>query len=121
MSLHRRCGLCDIEIPEGVSWTEHLESEEHKSKLPKHTEPPKWSDIYKTREVSEEERQRNKRDHKIAKIKANLGYTGLHGRSYHTFVCECGEIVDVYCWSGSKRCPNCWKILSLAVSHMEED
>lgn len=50
----------------------------------------------------------------FGKIKI-LSYHPEHGKSYYRVKCECGRIVDVYCWSGSKKC-DCGRILSLKYS-----
>jgi len=37
------------------------------------------------------------------------------GRSYHRVKCECGRIVFIYAWRGTKKCP-CGRVLSVKYS-----
>lgn len=112
-----RCGLCDRELFDGESWADHVNCELHQSHI-YHRKAILPMPKPEVRQVSEAEKRLNKKEGKIAMVKENLGYYGQHGRSYHKLRCECGEVSDVYRWSGRKRCPNCWKIISYAVSRM---
>jgi hypothetical protein len=68
------------------------------------------------REVSEAEKKRNRS--KIAKAEI-LNYYPEHGRSHYAVRCECGQLTELYCWSGSKRCPNCSKVIHRWLSFKE--
>lgn len=108
-----RCGLCDIVIPE-ASWKDHEKSELHQSKLPKHREVKR--PVVPVREVSDEERRRNKRERELAAATFLGYYSHANGQSGDWCRCECGEEVFVYRWRGCKRCPNCWKVISTHMS-----
>jgi len=115
-----RCGLCDVEIPEGVSWEKHVKSDLHKGNLPNTIERLKEI-VHPVKKISDEERKRNKKEGNIAHA-TNLGYVSrANGRSVDRMLCECGEVSEVFRWRGCKRCPNCWKILHDELSYLDKD
>ena len=121
MSIGRlRCGLCQVKLPEGETWQQHLESDLHKSSLP---DPIKFvaAPVYPVKEISEKERKNNKREGNVAHAEF-LGYHSVaNGKSYDRMLCECGEVSDVFRWRGCKRCSNCWKLLHNILSYSDKD
>jgi len=51
----------------------------------------------------------------------SLGYyPEPNGRSYYRVKCECGRIVYIYAWRGTKKC-DCGKVLSIKYSPSGRD
>ena len=113
-----RCGLCDVELY-SIDWQEHCASEQHQSHFVKRK--PFKAPVYPVREVSDEERKKNKREGNVAHAEF-LGYFSVaNGKSYDRMLCECGEVSAVFRWRSCKRCPNCWKLLHDKLSYSEKD
>jgi hypothetical protein len=125
-TLKPRCGICDVELTE--EWEDHVKTPEHKSKFPridfdKFGGTPKKKKVQQdpVKKIIPEETKRFNKKMKLDAKAENLGYYPVaDGLSYYETMCECGNIVDVYCWRGQKRCDNCWKVISTALSFSPE-
>lgn len=111
-----RCGICKVEIT--GDFDAHRLSKQHLDNLPTRF-PRRQVAVKPVKQVSETTRKKNKAEFKVAQAE-NLGYYPAHGKSSYKLRCECGEISHVYCWSGSKRCRNCYKLLHLKLSFVKK-